>query len=99
MLIQKAVENMNSLLTVKYGVELDKVEEKSLESEGYRERYNTRLLSIVSKARARYESYERKIYQRKKKKLRVHWKLVKTYYCFRLEKKRKVILVSFTRAK
>ena len=35
-LIQKAVENMNSLATVKYGVEPDKVEKKSLESEAYR---------------------------------------------------------------
>ena len=40
-LIQKAVENKNSLPTVKYGVEPDKVEEKSLESETYREWYNT----------------------------------------------------------
>ena len=35
-LIQKAVENMNYLATVKYGVEPDKVEKKSLESEAYR---------------------------------------------------------------
>ena len=34
-LIQKAIENMNSLPTVKYGVEPDKVEKKSLESEAY----------------------------------------------------------------
>ena len=34
-LIQKAIETMNSLPTVKYGVEPDKVEKKSLESEAY----------------------------------------------------------------
>ena len=47
------------------------MKEKSLESEAYREWYNIRRLNIVSKARARYERYERKKYQRKKKKLRV----------------------------
>ena len=43
-LIQKAVENMNSLPTVKYEVEPDKVEEKSLASEVYGEWYNFRRL-------------------------------------------------------
>ena len=62
---------MNSLPTVKYGVEPNEVEEKSLESEAYREWYNIKRLSIVSKARARYERYERNKYQRKKKNLRV----------------------------
>ena len=52
-------------------MEPDKVEEKSSESEAYREWYNTRRLNIVSKGRARYKRYERKKYQRKKKKLRV----------------------------
>ena len=63
-LIQKAVENMNSLPTVKYSVEPNKVEENSLESEAYREWYNTRCLHIISKARAPYERYERKKYQK-----------------------------------
>ena len=70
-LIQKAVENMNSLPTVKYGVEPDKVEKKSLESEAYRDWFNSRRLHIVSKAHARYERYEKSKYGRKKKKLRV----------------------------
>ena len=43
-LIQKAAENMNSLPTVKYEVEPDKVEEKSLASEAYGEWYNFRRL-------------------------------------------------------
>ena len=36
-LIQKAVENMNSLPTAKYGLEPDKIEKKSLGSEDFRE--------------------------------------------------------------
>ena len=62
---------MNSLPTVKDSVEPNKVEENSLESEAYREWYNTRCLHIISKAHAPYERYEKKKYQRKKKKLRV----------------------------
>ena len=62
---------MNFLPTVKHGVEPDQVEEKSLESEAYRECYNIRRLNAVSKAFVGSESYERKKYQRKKKKLRV----------------------------
>ena len=70
-LIQKAVENMNSLPTVKYGVEPNKVEKRSLESEAYRDWFNTRRLHIVSKAHVRYERHEKSKYGRKKKKLRV----------------------------
>ena len=70
-LIQKAVENMNSLPTVKYGVEPEKVEEKYLASEAYREWYDFRRLNTVSKACARYERYDKSRYGRKKKKLRV----------------------------
>ena len=69
-LIQKAVENMNSLPTVKCGVEPDKVEKKSLESKAYIDWFNTRRLHIVSKAHARYERYEKSKYGRKKKKYR-----------------------------
>ena len=61
---------MNSLPTVKYGVEPDKVEKKSLESEAYRDWFNTRRLHIVSKAHTRCERYEKSKYGRKKKKLR-----------------------------
>ena len=62
---------MDSLPTVKYGVEPDKVGKKSLESEAYRDWFNIRRLHIVSKAYGRYERYEKKQYGRKKKKLRV----------------------------
>ena len=75
LIIQKAVENMNSLPTAKYGVEPDKIGQKSLESDWYREWFDIRSLSKISKAQPRYEKeikrYQKKIYLRKKKKLRV----------------------------
>ena len=70
-LIQKAVENVNSLPTAKYGVEPDKIEKKSLESDEFREWFDIRRLSKISKTQPRYERYEESKYGRKKKKLRV----------------------------
>ena len=67
-IIQKAVENMNSLPSAKYGVEPDKIEKRSLE---FREWFDIRCLSKISKVQPRYERYEQKKYLRKRKKLRV----------------------------
>ena len=69
-LIQKAVENMNYLPTDKYGAEPDKIEKRSLESDWFREWFDTRRLSKISKAQPRYERHEKKKYSRKRKKLR-----------------------------
>ena len=70
-LIQKAVENINSLPTAKYGVEPDKIEKRSLESDWFRERFDIRCLSKISKAQPRYERHEKKKYSIKRKKLTV----------------------------
>ena len=70
-LIQKAVKNMNSLPTAKYCVEPDKIEKRSLESDWFREWFDIRRLSRISKAQPRYERYQKKKYLRKKKKVRV----------------------------
>ena len=70
-LIEKAVENMNSLPTAKYGVEPDKIEKRSLESDWFREWFDIKRLSRISKAQPRYERYQTKKCLRKKKKLRV----------------------------
>ena len=70
-LIQKAVENMNSLPTAKYVVEPDKIEKRSLESDWFREWFDIKRLSRISKPQPRYERYQKKNYLRKKKKLRV----------------------------
>ena len=71
-LIQKAVENMNSLPIAKYGVEPDKIEKRSgRESDWFREWFDIRDLSRISNAHPQYERYQKKKYLRKKKKLRV----------------------------
>ena len=70
-MIQKAVENMNSLPAAKYGVEPDKIEKRSLESDWFGEWFDIRRLLRISKAQPRYERYQKKKDLRKKKKLRV----------------------------
>ena len=70
-LIQKAVENMNSLPTAKYGDKPDKIEKRSLESDWFRDWFDIRRLSRISKAQPRYERCQKKKYLRKKKKLRI----------------------------
>ena len=74
-IIEKAVENMNSLTTIKYGLEPDKIEKRSLESEWFREWFDVRHLSRISKAQPRYERYQKKRYLRKRKKFRVPLKI------------------------
>ena len=70
-LIQKAVENMNSLPTAKYGDKPDKIEKRSLESDWFRDWFDIRRLSRISKAQPQYERCQKKKYLRKKKKLRI----------------------------
>ena len=67
-LIQKALENMNFLPTAKYGVEPDKIEKRSLESDWFREWFDIRRLSKISKAQPRYERHEKKEALKKKEK-------------------------------
>ena len=71
LLIQKAVENMNSFPMPKYRVEPDIIEKRSLESDWYREFFDIRRSSKISKGQLRYERHETKKYLRKRKKLRV----------------------------
>ena len=67
-IIAKAVDNMNSIPTIKYGIEPNTVEEKSLSSEAYKESFDICRLQKVSKATNRYTRYETKKYLSKKKK-------------------------------
>ena len=60
---------MNFLATAKYGVEPDKIEKR------FREWFNIRRLSRISRPQPRYESHQKKKYLRKKKKLRVPLKI------------------------
>ena len=98
-LIQKAVENMNSLPTAKYGVEPDKIEKRALESDWFREWFDIRHLSRISKAQPQYETYQKKKYLRKKKKLRVPPEIGEDVSLLSSRIKKKVILVNFTKAR
>ena len=62
---------MNFVPSAKYGLEPDKIEKKSLESEEFRDWFDIRRLTKVSKAKPRYERHERHKYLQKRKKLRV----------------------------
>ena len=73
--IQKAVENMNFIPTTKYRTEPDKIEQKSLESEEFKEWFDIRRLAKASKVQPRYERRERRKYLRKRKKLRVPFEI------------------------
>ena len=59
---------MNSLPSAKYGLEPDKIEKKSVESEEFRVWVDIRRLSKISKAQPRYERYEKKEILKKKEK-------------------------------
>ena len=81
---------MNSLQTAKHGIEPNKIEKKSLASEAYREWFDIRRLSKVSKTQYRYERYEKNKYLKKRKQLRVPLEIGENVLLFasRLRKKR-----------
>ena len=70
-IIEKAVDNMNSLPSAKYGIAPNETEKKYLSSETYREWLDIRRLGKVPKSKYRYERHERNKYQKKRKKLRI----------------------------
>ena len=97
-IIEKAVENTNSLPTIKYGLEPDKIEKRSLESEWFREWFDVRRLSRISKVQPRYERYQKKRYLRKRKKLRVPLKIGEDVLLLSSRIKKKVLEAFFIRA-
>lgn len=58
---QKVVQNMNSLLSKKYGIKPGEAEEKSLHSETYRERLDLHLLKKTQREHNRLVKYDRKV--------------------------------------
>ena len=89
-IIEKAIDNVNSLPTAKHGIEPNKIEKNSLASEAYREWFDIRRLSKVSKTQYRYERYEKNKYLKKRKQLRVPLEIGENVLLFasRLKKKR-----------
>ena len=60
---------MNGLSWEKYGIKPEELEQKSLGSEAYRERFDLCNLQKISKEQNRLTRYGQKIYERKKLKL------------------------------
>ena len=60
---------MNGLSWEKYGIKPEELEQKSLGSEAYRERFDLRNLQKISKEQNRLTRYGQKIYERKNLKL------------------------------
>ena len=68
--IKKSVNSMNSLPSEKYKQIPNNIERKTFKSEVDRERFNFSRLEKISRQKVQLEKSEKKIYQRKKLKLR-----------------------------
>ena len=64
------MENMNSLLTIKYKQIPNDVEKNTWKSEVSRERFNFARSEKINREKFRLEKFDKKIYKRKKLKLR-----------------------------
>ena len=91
--LKKATNNMNMLPTRNYGVPLEKVEKKSLESEEYKLDFYR--LKKVYKDVARYSRYDKKVDKRNKKILRSPLNVVEIAYLLYFRSKKKDTLSVF----
>ena len=69
-LIKKTVENMNNTKSIKYDLEPEVIEKRSLTDDNFREKYDFYRLDKVTKALNRYKKYNVNIDFRRKRKLR-----------------------------
>ena len=69
-LIKKTVQNMNNTKSIKYGLEPEIIEKRSLTDDNFREKYDFYRLNQVTKALKRYKKHDINIDLRRKKKLR-----------------------------
>ena len=69
-IIKKSVDNMNTQPTTKYKQVPNDIEKNTLSSEVSRERFNFSMLEKINREKNRLEKFDKKIYQRKKLKLR-----------------------------
>ena len=68
--MKKSVDNMNSQPRTKYKQAPHDIEKNTLSSEASRERINFSRLEKISREKNRLEKFDKRIYQRKKLKLR-----------------------------
>ena len=69
-IIKKSVDDMNSLPSAKYKQTPNEIEKNSLNSEASKERFNLLRLKKIRGEKVRQEKFNKKIYERKKVKLR-----------------------------
>ena len=69
-LIKKTVENMNNTKSIKYDLEPEVIEIRSLSDDNFREKYDFYRLDRVTKALNRYKKHDINIDLKRKKKLR-----------------------------
>ena len=69
-LIKQTVQNMNNTKSIKYDLEPEVIENRSLKDDNFREKYDFYRLQQVTKALKRYKKYDANIDLKKKKKLR-----------------------------
>ena len=69
-LIKKAVQNMNNTKSIKYDLEPEIIEQRSLTDDIFREKYDFYRLKRVTQALKRYKKYDIAVDLKKKKKLR-----------------------------
>ena len=68
-LIKKTVQNMNNTKSIKYGLEPEIIEKRSLTDDNFREKYDFYRLNQVTKALKRYKKHDINIDLRRKKNL------------------------------
>ena len=69
-LIKQTVQNMNNTKSIKYDLEPEVIENRSLKDDNFREKYDFYRLQQVTKAFKRYKKYDANIDLKRKKKLR-----------------------------
>ena len=69
-LIKNAVQNMNNTKSIKYGLEPETIEKRSLADDEFREKYDFYRLRQVTRAVKSYKKHDLKVDFKKKKKLR-----------------------------
>ena len=88
-IIEMSIANMNIQPSKKYGFSSEEVEKRSLESERFRTVYNMHRLENMHKLNLRQDRYDKKKYDRKRKKLRENLNIGEKVYVLaeRIKKK------------
>ena len=88
-IIELSTTNMNIMPSLKYGISPENIESKSLNSERFKTLFNMHRIEKTSKLNDRLDRYDKKIYQRKRIKLRENLKVGERVYILaeRIKKK------------